>query len=221
MQLDEAMKRLESLGVASVRERNLRNGLGANQFGVKSGDLRTLAKEIKTDPALATALWHTGNLDARMLAILLMTPRKITAEELEGMVAAATDTPVADWLNSYIVKAHPHKETLRQKWMESTDPMLARSAWSLTAERLAKSPEGLDIAALLDRIEAELPTAPAPSQWTMNYALAEIGINFPQHRERAIAIGERLGIYRDYPTPKGCTSPFAPLWITAMAQQQN
>jgi 3-methyladenine DNA glycosylase AlkD len=51
--------------------------------------------------------------------------------------------------------------------------------------------------------------------------LAEIGIHFPKLRKRAIAIGETLGIYRDYPVSKGCTSPFAPIWIEAMVKRQG
>ena len=58
-------------------------------------------------------------------------------------------------------------------------------------------------------------------QWTMNSCLAGIGIHFPKYRKRAIAIGERLGIYRDYPVSKGCTSPFAPIWIDAMVRRQS
>ena len=75
--------------------------------------------------------------------------------------------------------------------------------------------------ALLDRIEAEMPAAAPETQWTMNTALANIGINHLALRERALEIGERLGIYRDYPTPKGCTSPFAPLWINEMVRRQG
>jgi len=33
----------------------------------------------------------------------------------------------------------------------------------------------------------------------MNLCLAEIGIHFAEHRKRAIDIGEKLGLYRDYP----------------------
>ncbi len=83
-----------------------------------------------------------------------------------------------------------------------------------------KSPEGLDLKALLDRIESEMGSAATEVQWTMNCSLAEIGIHFPNHRERALAIGETLGIYRDYPCPKGCTSPYAPIWINAMVARQ-
>jgi 3-methyladenine DNA glycosylase AlkD len=59
------------------------------------------------------------------------------------------------------------------------------------------------------------------AQWTMNSALAAIGIHFPKHRKRAVAIGEALGVYRDYPVSKGCTSPFAAVWIDAMVKRQG
>jgi 3-methyladenine DNA glycosylase AlkD len=55
----------------------------------------------------------------------------------------------------------------------------------------------------------------------MNNTLAGIGIHAPGLRKRAIAIGEKLGIYRDYPVSKGCTSPFAPIWINAMAGRRS
>ena len=128
---------------------------------------------------------------------------------------------VADWLHSYVVKEHADKETLRKKCMTSDDRWTARAGWQLTAGRVAKSPEGLDLDALLDRIEKEMGAAATEVQWTMNMCLAEIGIHFPKHRKRAVAIGEKLGIYRDYPVSKGCTSPFAPIWINEMVRRQG
>jgi 3-methyladenine DNA glycosylase AlkD len=128
---------------------------------------------------------------------------------------------VTDWLHSYVVKDHPDKETLRKKWMATDDTMCARAGWRLTAGRVAKSPEGLDLAALLNPIESGMGSAALEVQWTMNCCLAEIGIHFPKHRKRALAIGEKLGIYRDYPVSKGCTSPFAPIWINAMVSRQG
>jgi Predicted DNA alkylation repair enzyme len=221
MTLDETMEQLRALGSEKVRALNARNGAGENQFGVRLGDLRTLAKQIKANPELAEALWQTGNADAMLLATLLMKPRQIPADELDQMVRSVTYLQLADWLGTHVVKLHPQKEALRQQGMESDDPMAARAGWSLTAERVAKAPEGLDLSALLDRIEAEMAGAPAPAQWTMNFCLAMIGIHSPAHRERAVAIGEALGVYRDYPTPKGCTSPFAPHWIAEMVRRQQ
>src|SRR5215831_7894378 len=77
MTLKEALRELESLGNASVRAQNAKSGAwgpgdGDNQFGVKHGDIRALAKKIKADHQLALSLWETGNIDAQYLAILLV-----------------------------------------------------------------------------------------------------------------------------------------------------
>jgi 3-methyladenine DNA glycosylase AlkD len=221
MTLEEVLEELEALGTERMREQNSKHGAGKNQFGVRLGDLRVLAKKIKTNHELALALWKTKNVDARFLATLLIKPKALSAKEMDRMVRSVTFVRVADWLNAYVVKHHADKETLRQEWMAADDPMAARAGWNLTAERVAKSPRELDLSALLDRIESELGTAAPEAQWTMNFCLAAIGIHSPDHRERALAIGETLGVYRDYPVSKGCTSPFAPIWIREMVSRQK
>ncbi|MFO1500759.1 MAG: DNA alkylation repair protein [Verrucomicrobiota bacterium] len=221
MTLNDAIKQLQALAEEKMRARNAKNGAGDNQFGVPLGDIRALAKKIKPDHQLGFALWRTGNVDAQLLGILLMKPKNLTAEEMDRMVRSVSFLQVADWLASYVVRQHPAKEALRQQWMAQNDRMAARAGWRLTADRVGDKPEGLDLSALLDRIEAEMGQAAPEVQWTMNCALAEIGIHFPKHRQRAVAIGEALGIYRDYPTSKGCTSPFAPIWIKAIVSRQG
>lgn len=215
----EALKQLKALGDAKVRAWNAKNGAGDNQFGVSLGDIRALAKKIRTNHELALSLWDTGNVDAQFLATLLMQPRKLSAGEMDRMVRSIVFVRVADWLIAYVVRQHPDKEKLRQDWMASDDRWAARAAWDLTAERVAKSPDGLDVPALLARIESEMAGAEPEVQWTMNNTLATIGIHVPKYRKRAIAIGEKLGIYRDYPVSKGCTSPFAPIWINAIVSR--
>ena len=218
--LEEALNALESFGNPRVRAMNTRNGAPTNQFGVRMGDIRAIAKSIKSNHELGLELWGSGNVDAMFLATLILKPRQLTEDDLERMAAEVTFTHVADWLMTNVIRQHANKETLRQRWMESTHPFLARAGWSLTAERIRTNPDGLDLVGLLDRIEREMAGAPSPAQWTMNYCLAETGIRFAELRPRAIAIGEALGIYRDYPCSKGCTSPFAPIWIAEMVSRQ-
>jgi 3-methyladenine DNA glycosylase AlkD len=219
--LKETLAQLESLGNEKVRAQNKKNGAGDKQFGVLHGDIRKLAAKIKANHALALSLWKTGNVDAQHLAVLLMDPKKLSGKEVDRLVRSVESPWVSDWLMSYVVKKHVDKETLRQKWMTDDDPWAARAGWSLTSERINKDPGELDLPALLDRIESEMPDAAPEAQWTMNFCLAGIGIHFPKHRKRAIAIGESLGIYRDYPCSKGCTSPFAPIWIKEMVKRQG
>lgn len=221
MTLDEILRELKAHSNEKVLQMNKKNGAHDNQFGVKLGDIRAVANKIKTNHALGLELWATGNIEARLLATLIMIPKHLTIDELDKMVRSITFTYESEWFYSYIIKQHPDKEELRNIWLTSTNPMAARLWWSLTSGRIVREPEGIDIKALLDRIETEMPTAAPEVQWTMNSALANIGINHPAYRERALAIGEKLGIYRDYPVSKGCTSPFAPIWINEMVKRQG
>jgi 3-methyladenine DNA glycosylase AlkD len=217
----QALAALEALGDEATRALHRRHGAGEQQFGVKLGDIRKVAKGIGRDHALALALWKTGIAEARFLAALVVDAKRLSADELDAMVRSLAWDRVADWLHSYVVKDHPAKEALRERWMKSNDPWCLRAGWSLTAERIARSPEGLDLDGLLDRIERELAGAAPAARWTMNFALIALGTHHPALRERAVAVGEKLGIYRDYPVSKGCTSPFAPIAIRELARRKG
>ena len=235
MNVKEVLAKLESMGDEGRRAYNLKpapHGVPAGklkQFGVAMGELRKLATKIKSDHALALDLWKTGNIDAQLLAILIMKPKQLSAKELDKMVREASFPQVADWLNSYIVKEQPpaEKESLREKWMKDKDGWAARAGWNLTASKINKSSAGgkdaddLDVEALLDRIEKEMPKAPPEAQWTMNNTLMAIGINHAKHRKRAIAIGEKIGLYKDWPMSKGCIIPYAPTAIPEMVKKQG
>jgi 3-methyladenine DNA glycosylase AlkD len=219
--LEETLAQLKSLGNEKRRAHNKKSGAGDNQFGVELGAIRKLAAKIKTNHPLALALWDSGNIDAQLLALLLLETKKLSRDEMDRLVRSTNFAHVADWLNSYVVKNHSDKEELRVAWMNDANPWAARAGWNLTSERIAKNPDGLDLPALLDRIESEMGSAAPEVQWTMNFCLAGIGIHFPKYRKRALAVGEKLGVYRDFPVSKGCTSPFAPIWIHEMVRRQS
>lgn len=221
MNLNEALTQLEKLGDEKVRAQFKKRGAGDNQFGVKHGDIRSLAKKIKSDHKLGLALWATGNVEAQHLACLILVPKQLSAAELDSMVRTVSWTWVADWFDRHVIDLHPEKESLREGWMNDSNIWAVRAGWSLTGDLAAAGDKQVDCAALLDRIESEMGKAPPEVQWTMNSCLAKIGINHPTLRKRAIAIGEKLGVFRDYPVSKGCTSPFAPIWIKEMVRRQK
>ncbi|MFY1599071.1 DNA alkylation repair protein [Micromonospora sp. WMMD737] len=214
----EVLAELAALEDPKAREVNRRHG---DDHGVHLGKLRALAKRLRTQQELACRLWATDDTAARLLAILICRPKAFGRAELDAMLREARTPKVHDWLVNYVVKKNPHSEELRLAWSADPDPVVASAGWALTAERVTKRPEGLDLAGLLDVIEAEMGDAPDRLQWSMNECLARIGIEHAGHRARAIEIGERLGVLRDYPTSPGCTSPFAPVWITEMARRQQ
>jgi 3-methyladenine DNA glycosylase AlkD len=217
-QLAEVAAELDALADPMVREANEKRG---DDHGVNLGKLRELAKRLKTQHELASALWDTDDTAARLLAILICRPKLYDPDELDSMLREARAPKVHDWLVNYVVKKNPHAEELRMRWFADSDPVVASAGWALTSDRIGKNPEGLDLTGLLDIVESEMKDAPDRLQWAMNTCLATIGIQHPTLRPRAIDIGERLEVLKDYPTPPNCTSPFAPVWIAEMVRRQG
>src|SRR3954467_7828876 len=214
----EVMAELAELEDPRFREVNAKHG---DDHGVNLTQLRAVATRLKTHPELARELWATDDTAAKLLALLICRPKAFERDELDAMVRQARTPKVHDWLVSYVVKKSPHSEELRLAWLADPDPAVASAGWALTTDRVAKKPDGLDLPRLLDVIEADMKDAPERLQWAMNHCLASIGIEHAEHRARAIAIGERLRVLEDYPTPPNCTSPFAPIWIAEVVRRQG
>lgn len=214
----EVMVQLAALEDPRIRAVNERHG---DDHGVNLTRLRAVAKQLKTQHDLAQALWETGDTAARLVALLICRPKAYSVAELDDMLREARVPKVHDWLVNYVVKKNPHVEELRVAWFTDPDPVVASAGWALTSDRVAKNPDGLDLSGLLDIIEARMKSAPDRLQWAMNECLANIGIHHPEYRARALDIGERLEVLKDYPTPPNCTSPFAPIWIAEIVRRQS
>ncbi|TYC99658.1 DNA alkylation repair protein [Arthrobacter echini] len=217
-ELTEVMAALRALEDPRVRAVNEKHG---DDHAVNLGQVRSLAKRLGPRPELARELWATDDSAAQLLAVLVSRPKGLDRRELDAMLRQARTPKVIDWLINYVVKKSPHSEELRRAWFDDSDPTVASAGWTLTAERVRKKPEGIDLAGLLDLIEARMKTAPDRLQWAMNDCLGHIGIEHPEFRARAVDIGERLEVLKDYPTPPNCTSPFAPIWIAEMVRRQK
>lgn len=212
------MAELAELADPRILAVNERHG---DDHAVNLSKLRAIAKRIKKNHPFAIALWARGDSAARLLALLVCRPKEFSATELDAMVREARTRKVHDWLIGYVVMKGPHAEELRLAWLNDADPVVASAGWALTADRVVKKPEGLDLPGLLDVIEQQMAGAQDRLQWEMNTCLAHIGIENPDLRPRALETGERLGVLRDYPTPAGCTSPFVPEWIGEMVRRKE
>ena len=216
--VDEVLAELAALQDPKIRAVNERHG---DDHGVNLGALRAVAKRLKTQHDLARELWATGDTAARLLALLVCRPKAFGRDELDAMLRGARVPKVHDWLVNYVVKKGPHAEELRVAWIDDPDPVVAGAGWALTTERVAKKPDGLDLPGLLDVVEAGMRDAPERLHWAMHHCLAQLGIEHAEHRARAIGIGEHLRVLEDYPTPPGCTSPYAPVWIAEMVRRKQ
>lgn len=218
MTVAQVMDELAALEDPAIRAVNEKHG---DDHGVNLTKLRALAKQLKGRDDLVGELWATGDSAARLLALLICKPRSFSVDELDSMLRDSRTPKVQDWLVNYVVKKSPHAEQLRVRWFDDPDAAVASAGWELTATRIVKKPAGLDLNGLLDQIEQQMADAPSRLQWSMNGCLAQIGIEHAEYRDRALQIGERLQVLKDYPTSPGCTSPFAPIWINEMVRRKQ
>jgi 3-methyladenine DNA glycosylase AlkD len=220
----DALARLADPDILAVNQRH------GDDHGVNLTKLRAVAKQAGAGrrPAvkheLGRALWATGDSECRLVATLLLRPKQLDADTLDAMLRDARSPKVHAWLMSYVVTKSGCVDELRTLWFSDPDPVVASAGWALTTERLVKRPGEVDpaeVTGLLDTIGNTMVDSEERLQWAQNECLAQIGINYPEFRARAVSIGERLGVLKDYPTPKNCTSPYAPAWIAEMVSRRE
>ncbi len=211
-----AMALLAAMGNETRKKHMKKRGAGDSLFGVPLGNLRRFAEELGRDHALALSLWETGNTDAMMLSAMTLEPQKLGRTQAERMVSDAKYVDLLDELVFDAFSEAPFASEMRDEWISSPDDIRGRVGWTLVVsdiQRKACDPEALTH--IVDLVEAGLMDAPPRKQEVMNRAMCEIGIRHEAFTERCVAIGERLGVYRDQKVPKGCTSAYAPAWIAA------
>src|SRR5471030_552600 len=82
----EILATLKKFGKPQTAAIYKRHGSGDNVFGVLTSELAKLQKKIKLDHVLALELWKTGNAEARMLALQVANPEKLTRAAADGLV---------------------------------------------------------------------------------------------------------------------------------------
>ena len=188
-------------------------------------EIRTIAKEQGKNAELAAHLWENGGFSARMLSLLILELKAVDVPRVEAMISdlEAADgkeqSQLLDWLIANVIMKKAALKHETAKWRSDPSTIRQRVFWSVQARSVRAGDHALN-EELLEHIERELPTANEKVQWNMNWCAAQIGIADERLRSRCIALGERLGLYRDYRVSKGCTSPYLPIWIGSVVGKQ-
>ena len=85
MNAQEILSTLKRLGKPQTAAIYRRHGAGDNVFGVLTSEIGRLQKKIKVDHALAMELWKTKNAEARILALQVADPEKLTRSEADRL----------------------------------------------------------------------------------------------------------------------------------------
>lgn len=86
MDLETVMQELEALGKERMKKMYVSNGAREPVFGVATGAMKPMAKEIKKDQALAEELYATGNYDAMYFAGVIADPIRMTEADFDRWI---------------------------------------------------------------------------------------------------------------------------------------
>lgn len=194
----------------------------------KLGELREIAKEIKTDHELALNLWSSGQYLPRMLSILIMDKKQLNEESLDQLITDMgnhTDVQriqLMDWLMAnQLAKSKPLTKRM-ETWENSPFSLKRRVFWYHQGRLRWTGKTGAENTQyLLDEIEKKMLSEEPEVQWAMNFTAGWIGVYNPEYRDRCIQIGIDSGLYKDEVVSKGCTPSYLPEFIAIEAKKRN
>jgi 3-methyladenine DNA glycosylase AlkD len=194
----------------------------------KLGDLRTMAKDIKKDHALAMELWSTGKLLPRQLAILIMDNKLLSQDVINALSKDMQAHPLEernqlmDWLMANQLAKDKKTIALMESWEYSPSPLQRRIFWYYQARLrwMGQTPPP-NTEALLVAIEKQIANEAPEVQWAMNFVAGWIGVFEKKYRARCIDVGQKTGLYKDDMVSKGCTPNYLPEFIAIESNKRN
>ena len=221
---NEVLAELQALGAPSIKKVLLNHGIPEPLFGVRVGDMKPIQKRIKTDYALALALYDTGNHDARYLAGLIADDARMTKADLQHWVDTANSGALASSTVPWVAAGSPHGFELAIAWIESDSELTAAAGWSTLSSIVSvREDTDLDLArlkALLARVRRSIHTSPNEVRSAMNGFVIAVGAWVAPLRDAALETAQAIGRVQVDVGKTSCQVPFAPERIRAAIERQ-
>lgn len=217
MTLEEVMARLEAMGSEQTRSTWARHGAKEPFYGVKTGDLKNLVKDVKKDQELALALYDTGNTDAMYLAGLSVNPKLMTKERLRQWADRAYWYLLAEYTVSGVAAESPYALELAREWVDAPEEMKAVCGWSTYTHFMSITPdERLDLEELrrlIGRVRETVHGERNRVRYAMNGFVIAAGCFVKALHGEALEAAERIGAVQVDVGRTACKVPLAAEYI--------
>ena len=197
---DTVVAWLERTGTKANREGMARYAIpSAKAFGVPVGVMQKEAKRIGRSHALAAALWATGWYEARMMAVFVEEPDRVTAAQMDRWCRDFDSWAICDTACLHLFDRTPHAFGKVSQWARAKGEFQRRAAFALLASL-----------ALHDRTTGEAPFRKGLAlieqaagdernfvKKAVNWALRGVGERSAVLNRAAIAVATRLAASPD------------------------
>lgn len=167
--------------------------------GIGLTQLRKVAKDIGRDHALAAALWRSDLYEAKVVALLVDEPARITRAQAEAQVEQLEGGQLAHVFASCDASLGrvPYVRELADDWIASADPVRRRCGYGLLYEqsksKKKSAPDDAYFAAHVATIDARWGDADVDTLMAMATALMGIGKRSARLNAQALDVARAIG----------------------------
>jgi len=195
MKKDEVLAWLEARGSKRNVEGMARYGIRARRaYGVSMGTLRPLAKRLHGDHALAIVLWKTGWYEARLLAVLIDDPARVTPSQMNAWARDFENWADCDTACFHLFDKTPFAWTRTRQWSASPHEFVKRAAFALMASLALHAKDAPDarFRAMLPIIERGASDERNFVKKAVSWALRGIGNRSRSLNAASLTVARRL-----------------------------
>lgn len=194
------LQELKSKGSPAIRKLYARHNMSADRvFGVKVGDLKLIAKSIKSQQTIACELLDSGNMEAMYLGGMVAHGSKVTAAQLNEWLSGLADLQmITEYTIPWLAIENPEGLELARSWIKSDQEHIAAAGWCTYSGLIATTPDAdLDLAeieALMHHIVQHIRNAPNRVRYTMNNFVIAVGTYIEPLHAQAKSIAKAIGV---------------------------
>lgn len=198
MDLQSTMRELEALGTAHTKRSYLSRGVREPLFGVATGAMKPLKKQIGVDQALADALWDTGNYDAMYLAGMIADVTAMTEGDFERWIEGAYCSMLSDFVVAVTLAESDLAQSVANRWIRSGEDNRASAGWACYEWLLGWRPDDYfeveTVREHLQRAAATIHSASPRVKRAMNSAIVAVGVSYRPLHDVALKTAEEIGV---------------------------
>jgi len=197
MDFTTVMQELEALGKERMKKMYLSNGAHEPLFGVATGAMKPLAKQIKINPLLADQLYATGNYDAMYFAGMIAEPKAMSEADFERWMEGAYFYMLSDFVVAVTLSGSPMAQDIADRWITSGEELKMSAGWSCYCWLLGNRPDhefaAHKIADMLEMVKNTIHNSPERTKSAMNNFLYTVGTSYLPLHEKAAETARTVG----------------------------
>lgn len=197
MNFETVMQELEALGKERLKKMYMSNGAREPLFGVATGAMKPMAKQIKIDQPLAEELYATGNYDAMYFAGIIADPKAMTAADFERWIEGAYFYMLSDYVVAVTLAEADIAQEVADQWIASGDELRMSAGWSCYCWLLGSRPDAQfdesKLASMLERVEQTIHESPERTKASMNNFMYTVGVSYLPLHDKAVETAKAVG----------------------------